>query len=76
MAVAFAPNRNAPATLTPRQREVVRLIAEGKARSDIAAELGLSEFTVKNHVERIFGRLGVYSRAGAVGAALRSGLLD
>jgi len=63
-------------TVTPRQREVLRLIAEGHTTSEIAEELGLSVFTVKNYVERTFSRLGVYSRAGAVGLALRQGLLD
>jgi DNA-binding NarL/FixJ family response regulator len=38
--------------------------------------MNLSPFTVKNYAERIFERLGVYSRAGAVGVALRAGLLD
>ena len=62
-------------TLTPRQREVVRLMAAGLRHREIAAILGLSPFTVKNYVERIYERLGVYSRAGAVGAAIRFGLL-
>jgi DNA-binding NarL/FixJ family response regulator len=65
-----------PHTVTPRQREILRLIAEGRTSAEIAEELGLSVFTVKNYVERTFSRLGVYSRAGAVGLALREGLLD
>jgi two-component system, NarL family, nitrate/nitrite response regulator NarL len=65
-----------PHTVTPRQREVLGLIAEGRTSAEIAEELGLSTFTVKNYVERTFSRLGVYSRAGAVGLALREGLLD
>ena len=63
-------------TVTPRQRDVLRLIAEGRTTAEIADELGLSVFTVKNYVERTFSRLGVYSRAGAVGLALREGLLE
>jgi DNA-binding NarL/FixJ family response regulator len=62
--------------VTPRQRDVLRLIAEGRTTQQIAEELGLSVYTVKNYVERTFSRLGVYSRAGAVGLALREGLLD
>lgn len=65
-----------PHTVTPRQREILRLIAEGRTSAEIAEELGLSVFTIKNYVERTFSRLGVYSRAGAVGLALREGLLD
>ena len=62
--------------LTPRQREMVRLMARGLPYAQIAAEMNLSLFTIKNYAERIFERLGVYSRAGAVGVALRAGLLD
>ena len=65
-----------PHTVTPRQREILRLIAAGRTSAEIAEELGLSVFTVRNYVERAFSRLGVYSRAGAVGLALREGLLD
>jgi DNA-binding NarL/FixJ family response regulator len=65
-----------PHTVTPRQREILRLIAEGRTSAEIAEKLGLSVFTIRNYVERVFSRLGVYSRAGAVGLALREGLLD
>ncbi|HVM11364.1 MAG TPA: LuxR C-terminal-related transcriptional regulator [Actinomycetota bacterium] len=64
------------ASLTPRQVQIVRLMADGLRYAEIADELGLSAFTVRNYVERIFERLGVYSRAGAVGRSLRDGLLD
>lgn len=63
-------------SVTPRQRDVLRLIAEGQTTAEIAEELGLSVYTVKNYVERTFSRLGVYSRAGAVGMAMREGLLE
>jgi DNA-binding NarL/FixJ family response regulator len=54
----------------------LRLIAAGRTSAEIAEELGLSVFTIRNYVERVFSRLGVYTRAGAVGLALREGLLD
>lgn len=63
-------------SVTPRQRDVLRLIADGQTTAEIAEELGLSVYTVKNYVERTFSRLGVYSRAGAVGMAMREGLLE
>lgn len=65
-----------PHTVTPRQREILRQIAAGRTSAEIAEELGLSVFTIKNYVERVFSRLGVSTRAGAVGLALREGLLD
>jgi DNA-binding NarL/FixJ family response regulator len=65
-----------PHTVTPRQREILRQIAAGRTSAEIAEELGLSVFTIRNYVERVFSRLGVYTRAGAVGLALREGLLD
>jgi RNA polymerase sigma factor (sigma-70 family) len=50
------------ASLTPRQREVVALIAEGRTNREIAARLHLSEGTVKNHVTRVLEALGVPDR--------------
>ena len=63
-------------SLTARQIDVVRLMADGRPYAEIAERLHLSTFTVKNYAERIFERLGVYSRAGAVGLSMRHGLLD
>ncbi len=76
MRAATASAEESPVlTLTPRQRDIVRLMADGYATVDIARMLGLSPFTVKSYIERIYQRLSVYSRAGAVGLALRRGLL-
>jgi DNA-binding NarL/FixJ family response regulator len=61
--------------LTPRLLDVLHLVAEGRTTDEIAATLGLSPFTVKNYMERIFERLGARDRAEAVAIALRSGLL-
>ncbi len=61
--------------LTPRQIEVLRLIAMGKSNKQIAYELGLSEGTIKLHVTAILKLLNVYNRTGAVAAANHLGLL-
>jgi DNA-binding NarL/FixJ family response regulator len=62
--------------LTPREREVVGLIAKGCENRQIAEELGISETTVKSYVQSAFIHLGVKTRAEAVAVALRSGLID
>jgi len=56
--------------LTPRQREVLALLAEGKSNRQIAGALGLSTGTVKIHMTRVFKTLGVQSRTQAVLAAI------
>lgn len=53
-------------TLSPRQREVMDLISRGARNADIAMALGVTEKTVKNHVNRIFRLLGACSRVEAV----------
>jgi PAS domain S-box-containing protein len=62
--------------LTPRQRDVLRILAEGKSTGEIALDLGLSPTTVRNHVAGLIAALGVHSRLQAVVAARRAGLLD
>jgi DNA-binding NarL/FixJ family response regulator len=64
-----------PDILTAREREVLALMAEGSSNRTIAGELGLSPKTVNRHVENIFGKLGVSSRAAAVAKALKSGTI-
>jgi DNA-binding NarL/FixJ family response regulator len=59
--------------LTPRQRDVLRLLIEGKTNKLICRELALSESTVKTHLASIFRRLGASSRTQAVVAAARMG---
>ena len=61
--------------LTPRELEVLRLIAEGLPNKTIAARLDISEHTVKFHVNTILGKLGVASRTEAVVRATRLGLI-
>jgi DNA-binding NarL/FixJ family response regulator len=60
--------------LTARQVDVLRLVAEGKTDRQIAAELILSEKTVGRHLENIFARLGVSSRAAASVVAVHEGI--
>jgi DNA-binding NarL/FixJ family response regulator len=63
------------ADLTPRELEVLRLLAEGLPNKAIAAHLGISEHTVKFHVNSILGKLGAQSRTEAVARATRLGLV-
>jgi DNA-binding NarL/FixJ family response regulator len=64
------------ATLTPRQREVLRGVAGGGTDKAIARDLGLSPRTVEMHVARALSALGVRTRAEAVAAALQRRLLE
>jgi DNA-binding NarL/FixJ family response regulator len=61
--------------LTPRELEVINLIAEGLPNKNIAGKLGISEHTVKFHVNAILTKLGAQSRTEAVVRATRMGLI-
>jgi DNA-binding NarL/FixJ family response regulator len=61
--------------LTPRETEVLQLLADGLANKVIAAKLGVSEETVKFHLASVFGKLGASNRTDAVRQALRRGLV-
>ena len=63
-------------TLTPRQREILQLIAEGKATKEIAFKLDLSVKTVETHRAALMERLGIRDVAGLVVYAIRTGLID
>jgi two-component system response regulator DevR len=66
---------SAQAPLTPRERDVLRLVAAGGTNAEVAAQLGLGDETVKTLLGRIFLKLGVRRRAEAVAVAQRAGLL-
>ena len=68
-------NAAAPESLTPREREVLNLLAEGLPNKAIAARLGISDQTVKFHVAAICGKLGAANRTDAVQLAIRRGLI-
>ena len=61
--------------LTPRELDVLRLVAQGLGNKEIAAELVLSTHTVKYHLASVLAKLGVRSRTEAVSRGIRTGLL-
>jgi DNA-binding NarL/FixJ family response regulator len=61
--------------LTPREREVLQMLAGGLANKEIATRLGISDHTVKFHVASILGKLGAGSRTEAVSLGIRRGLV-
>ena len=61
--------------LTPREIEVLELVAEGLPNKAIAARLGISDQTVKFHLASITGKLGAANRTDAVRRAVRRGLI-
>jgi NarL family two-component system response regulator YdfI len=73
---ARASEATNPLSLTARELEVLQAIARGERSKEIALSLGITERTVKAHIASIFSRLGVDSRASAIAAAARLGILD
>jgi two-component system, NarL family, nitrate/nitrite response regulator NarL len=64
------------ASLTAREREVLRLLAQGANQPEIASALVISPKTVGGHIQRVLTKLGVHSRAHAVAVAHQQGLVD
>jgi two-component system response regulator DevR len=70
-----AAERKSAYELTGRELEVLELLAEGTPNHELAARMGISRNTVRNHVQNLLTKLGVHSRLEAVALATREGLL-
>jgi len=70
------PQHAEDSSLTPRQRTVLTMLSHGRQAKSIAAELHLSEMTVRNHIRGILRALGCTSQLAAVAEARRRGLVD
>jgi two-component system nitrate/nitrite response regulator NarL len=73
--IRLRKQHDAPA-LTPREQEILHLIAAGKSLPQIAKDLFLGLTTVKTHVQHLYEKLGVSDRAAAVASAMRRGLIE
>jgi DNA-binding NarL/FixJ family response regulator len=73
--VVPAPTQPPPDDLSPREVEVLKLIAAGMSNNEIAAALFLSNATVKTHINRIFSKIGARDRAQAVRYAFQHGMV-
>jgi non-specific serine/threonine protein kinase len=62
--------------LTPRQREIACLLAEGRTPREIATLLSVSEHTVHEHIRHIYEQTGHHNRAALVAAVVRSGMCE
>jgi DNA-binding NarL/FixJ family response regulator len=71
-----APVRPPSPALTAREVQVLELVAEGRTNAEVGKALYIGEATVKTHLLRVFGKLGVDDRTAAVTAAMRLGLLQ
>ncbi|MGK2851338.1 MAG: response regulator transcription factor [Candidatus Limnocylindrales bacterium] len=76
MAFAVRPSPSARIHLTDRERDVVRLIVEGRSNDEIGTALGIGAKTVETHLARLFLRFGIASRTELATRALREGWLE
>ena len=76
LAFAVRPGGPVLARLSPREHDVVRLVAAGRTNDEIGADLGIGSKTVETHLARLFERLGVASRTELAIRAVREGWLD
>ncbi|MFC9362768.1 response regulator transcription factor, partial [Rhodococcus sp. NPDC057014] len=74
-APGLSPPTPWPAGLTDREVEILRLVAQGRSNREIAADLFIAEKTARNHVERVYAKLGVNNRTQASLAAIDRGLV-
>ena len=65
-----------PDPLSPREREVLQLVAEGKTTKEVAGQLGISVKTAESHRTRIMSKLNIHETAGLVRYAIRRGLIQ
>ena len=70
------PVESSTPVIRPRERQILLLIARGLSNADIAAELYLSEGTIRNYASALFNRIGVQDRTQAAIAALRYGIIS
>ncbi|HWC32186.1 MAG TPA: response regulator transcription factor, partial [Actinomycetota bacterium] len=78
-AALIGPARNSTgpgSDLTPREHDVLRLLADGVSNAEIASRLGLSLNTVRNYIQTILGKLDAHSKLEAVAIAARRGLVQ
>jgi DNA-binding NarL/FixJ family response regulator len=68
--------RDSQELLTPREREILQLLADGMSNGDVAAKLFISQETVKSHVRHILAKLEADTRTHAVAIALRESIID
>lgn len=76
LAFAVRPTGRAVARLSPREHDVVRLVADGRTNDEIGAALDIGAKTVETHLARLFERLGIASRTELATRAVREGWLD
>jgi DNA-binding CsgD family transcriptional regulator len=76
VASPLLPAEPKPIKLTPRQRDVLHLLASGATTDQIAKELHIARETVRNHIRAVLASLAAHSRVEAIAAARAAGLLD
>ena len=65
-----------PAPISPRELEVLRLVALGRSNGDIASQLGISSDTVRNHIRNARDKLGAKTKSHAIALAFQRGLFE
>ncbi len=75
LAASLADSEGGERTMSARELEILRLVASGRSNKEIAAQIYLTENTVKTHLANLFAKLGVHDRAEAVTEGHRRGLL-